>query len=111
LRCRHALVVGAESCDAMLAELGAALEALSLPQAASESGYSADHLAREVRVGRIPNAGRRGAPRIRRGDLPRKPGRIQDAFSDRLREDHSIVHLPTTRASIARAIATEVSKE
>ena len=45
---------------------------LSLVEAARESGYSADHLGRLVRDGRIPNAGRPGAPRIARRDLPRK---------------------------------------
>ena len=53
--------------------------ALTLSEAAKESGYSQDHLARLVREGTIPNAGRRHAPRIRRKDLPRKasalPGR------------------------------------
>ena len=44
----------------------------SLVEAAQESGYSADHLGRLVRDGKIPNAGRPGAPRIARGDLPRK---------------------------------------
>ena len=44
----------------------------SLVEAARESGYSADHLGRLVRDGRIPNAGRPGAPRIARRDLPRK---------------------------------------
>ena len=44
----------------------------SLVEAATESGYSADHLGRLVRDGRIPNAGRPGAPRIARTDLPRK---------------------------------------
>ena len=44
----------------------------SLVEAARESGYSADHLGRLVRDGRIPNAGRLGAPRIARRDLPRK---------------------------------------
>ena len=44
----------------------------SLVEAARESGYSADHLGRLVRDGRIPNAGRPGAPRIARVDLPRK---------------------------------------
>ena len=44
----------------------------SLVEAATESGYSADHLGRLVRDGRIPNAGRPGAPRIARGHLPRK---------------------------------------
>jgi hypothetical protein len=48
---------------------------LTLTQAASESGYSEDHLERQVREGKIPNAGRPNAPRVRRGDLPRKPVR------------------------------------
>ncbi len=45
---------------------------LSLVEAARESGYSADHLGRLVRSGKIPNAGRPGAPRIVRRHLPRK---------------------------------------
>ncbi len=48
-------------------------ETLNLQQAAEESGYSADHLGRLVREGTIPNAGRHGAPRIARRDLPIKP--------------------------------------
>jgi len=44
----------------------------SLVEASRESGYSADHLGRLVRDGKIPNAGRRGAPRIARRHLPRK---------------------------------------
>lgn len=47
-------------------------EPLTLPQAAKESGYSTDHLAKLVRAGQVPNAGRKHAPRIKRGDLPRK---------------------------------------
>ena len=47
-------------------------EALSLQQAARESDYSASHLGRLVSQGKIPNAGRPGAPRIARGDLPSK---------------------------------------
>jgi hypothetical protein len=50
-------------------------EALTLVEAAEESGLSADHLGRLLRTGAIPNAGRKGAPRIRRGDLPRSPRR------------------------------------
>jgi len=57
--------------------LDGALEAeqdarLTLREAARESGFSADHLGRLVREGRIPNAGRAHAPRIRRADLPRR---------------------------------------
>ena len=52
----------------------AQLESLSLEQASAESGYSVDHLGRLVREGILPNAGEPYAPRIRRCDLPRKPG-------------------------------------
>lgn len=44
--------------------------ALSLPEAAAESGLSYSHLQRQVAGGEIPNAGCRGAPRILRKDLP-----------------------------------------
>lgn len=49
-------------------------EALTLTEAAEESGYDPSHLGRLVRQGTIPNAGSEDAPRIRRRDLPRKPG-------------------------------------
>ena len=66
--------VALESCAA---ELEATLRerdetTLSLTEAARESGYSADHLGRLVRDGKIPNTGRPGAPRIARRHLPRK---------------------------------------
>ena len=48
-------------------------QTLSLVEAARESGYTPDHLGALVKRGRIPNAGRTGAPRIRRFDLPIKP--------------------------------------
>lgn len=80
LRRLHALVDGAVLCDELLAELdrltdSAASEALSLTRAAAESGYSADHLGRLVREGKLANVGRPNAPRVRRADLPRKPAR------------------------------------
>lgn len=50
---------------------------LTLTQAARESGYSPEHLGRWVRLGKIPNAGRPHAPRIRRGDVPQKPGALR----------------------------------
>lgn len=50
------------------------LEPLKLREAARESGYDEDHLGELVREGKIPNAGRKNAPRILRRDLPRKPG-------------------------------------
>lgn len=47
-------------------------EALDLAAAAAESGYSAERLRHKVAEGSIPNAGKKGSPRIRRGDLPLK---------------------------------------
>lgn len=45
---------------------------LTLAEASLRSGYSPDHLARLIREEKIPNAGRRGAPRVRAGDLPKR---------------------------------------
>src|SRR4051812_4344092 len=61
-------------CAAALEESmrAAALEPLSLDRAAAESGYASDTLRRMVAAGRIRNAGRKNAPRIARGDLPKK---------------------------------------
>ncbi len=56
-------------------------EALTLQEAARESGYSADHLGRLVRDGKVPNAGRANAPRIRRCDLPMKREDLRDELS------------------------------
>ncbi len=74
----NAMVEGARLVVEMIdgltaATLGEGDEALSLRSAARLSGYSVDHLARCVRTGKIPNAGGKNRPRIRRADLPRKP--------------------------------------
>ena len=47
-------------------------EALTLAEAALESSYSAEHLRKMVAAETIPNAGGKGRPRIRRGDVPLK---------------------------------------
>ena len=68
-----AAVAYERAADALDAALDAQQSAvLTLREAARESGLSADHLGRLVRQGRIPNAGRPHAPRIRRADLPRR---------------------------------------
>lgn len=54
------------------------LEELSVAQAANESGYTISAIEKQLRWGRIPNAGEAGRPRIRRSDLPRKAGRRGD---------------------------------
>ena len=57
---------------------------LTLKQAAQLSGYSADHLGLLVREGKIPNAGRLGAPLIACRDLPRKPDMVSDTETGHL---------------------------
>ena len=58
-------------------------ETLSLVEAAAACGYSADHIGSLIRKGKIPNVGRKHAPRVRRTDLPAKsttaPGRPRKA--------------------------------
>lgn len=49
-------------------------EIVNIGRAAAVSGYSTDHLRHLIRTGVIPNRGRRGSPRVRVGDLPKKPG-------------------------------------
>jgi hypothetical protein len=79
LRRFGALVVGADLLDELLADVSAILrtaedDLMTPTEAARECGYSAEHLARLVREGKLINHGRPHAPRIRRGDLPRKVG-------------------------------------
>jgi hypothetical protein len=82
----------APACKAMVASVDAAtltksivaslrgiredsLEApMTLTEAAVCTGYSADHIGRLVRQGKIRNLGRKGAPRVRVRDLPRRVG-------------------------------------
>ena len=68
----------AEAFRCAVRELEAALrggedECLTLTQAGARSGYSPEHLGRVIRDGVLPNAGRRGAPRLRAGTLPTRP--------------------------------------
>ena len=75
---QHGHEATARTYEVCSAELETALrdgddQLLDLQEAARESGYSSDHLGRLVRSGKIPNAGRHNAPKIRRGDLPRRP--------------------------------------
>ena len=66
-----------------------ALTVLSLSEAAAESGgNSEDHLGRLLREGTIPNAGEPYSPRIRRCDLPRKPGFRHQDVPRRCRADN-----------------------
>jgi hypothetical protein len=74
-----ASVDGVKVMDLVLHEIEQAEEAresrpLNLADASRESGYSVAHLSRMVRTGTVPNAGRKGKPLVRVGDLPRRPG-------------------------------------
>ena len=98
---RYADDRGARVCQLHADELEAALRAeqdelLSLDQAADQSGYSADHLGRMIRAGKLTNRGKKGAPLLRRGDLPEKPsggpegrapGNTEEYDTDRLFRD------------------------
>jgi len=73
-----ALVDGAKLCEEVLADFEAVTRAeddaeLSLSEAATESGYSSDHLRRLHRMGRLPAFRRGRSLFFRSGDLPRKP--------------------------------------
>ena len=75
-------------CEAVLQDIDAVLmheesEVLTLAEAARLSGFSPDHLGRLIRSGHIDNAGRSGAPRIRRSDLPIKPGHLPEGKAPR----------------------------
>jgi hypothetical protein len=51
------------------------LDELSLEEAAVYSGWSYDTVQKKIRSGQLPNSGTKGAPRVRRCDLPsRAPG-------------------------------------
>ena len=74
---RHGAGEAAATCRELAAELEAALEdagdeLLTLAEAAAESGYSGRRLRELATAGELENLGRRGAPRFRRADLPRK---------------------------------------
>jgi len=105
---RRAQVDGAAILREVLADFAEitradASDALNLREAAEESGYSADHLGRLVREGKIPNAGRPNAPRIRRADLPRKTSALRSQAA-------RINLLGATPGQIARAVVNSESE-
>jgi hypothetical protein len=57
-------------------------QTLTLEEAARESGYHSDSLRHMLAAGQLPNAGRRGAPRIARKDLPRLAGKVKSSAYD-----------------------------
>jgi hypothetical protein len=75
-------------------------ETVTLMEAARVSGYSPDHVGRLVRRGAINNAGRKNAPRVRLGDLPRKSGVLPELSSKR----------QISREAIARAVINDLAE-
>lgn len=73
-----------ESCGAELQEYERErqLEALTLDQAVTESGYSYSALQKMVSDGRLPNVGTPHRPRIKRGYLPKKAGPPSQSSKD-----------------------------
>ncbi len=71
---RRGLHQAADVAESYAADLEAAvreyrLTSLTLQQAATESGLKYDTIQGKIASGEIPNAGRRGSPRVRRCDL------------------------------------------
>ncbi len=71
---RRGLNQAADVAESYAADLEAAvreygLAMLTLTEAAAESGLKYDTIQGKVASGEIPNAGRRGSPRVRRCDL------------------------------------------
>ena len=89
--------LAATELEQALRTLGA--ETLTLVEASAMCGYSADHLGFLVRTGKIPNYGRKNAPRIRRADLPTKTPRSAGRLPTRNKAgvDHDIANLDITR--------------
>ena len=78
---------GALLCEEILRDVEAVLGAeqaslLTLREAAARSGYSEEHLGKLIRQGALPNAGRKGSPRVRVGDLPKKPRSTEASGSE-----------------------------
>lgn len=77
---RYSATSEAQVARRLAAELREALaaaqeETLTLEQASAESGIPAETLRKQLARGAVPNAGKKGAPLIRRGDLPVRPAR------------------------------------
>lgn len=88
----RANVDGVHFCELVLADLAALraesqVASVTLQEAALAGGYSVDHLQRMVATGTIENVGRKGAPRVRRGDVPTKPGHSSGGLPSHVSSD------------------------
>lgn len=60
--------------DIRQSQLGFHSAALTVKEAASESGYTADTIRRQIRLGKLRKVGKGSTLRVWRADLPKKPG-------------------------------------
>ena len=102
-----AAVDGVKLADLVLAELDALdatihTESVTLKEASLIGGYSADHLQRLVASGQLENVGRKGKPRLRRCDVPRKPGHALP--------ESGIRNEVTARRRIVASVATRITE-
>lgn len=99
-KCAERLEDRANELEQAIHESGSQL--LTLAGAARVCGYTADHLGRLIREGKLFNHGRARAPRVRLGDLPRKP----------VLPSHQVIsdHVDASRVQIAKAITTSAGK-
>jgi hypothetical protein len=87
---KRAATVQAEVMESCVADLESRwnewqLEALTLEQAVTESGFSYSALQKKVASGELENVGDKHKPRVRRRDLPKKGGTSTDnEFADRV---------------------------
>ena len=96
----HALVDGSSLIDEILSDLEQLAartdeEGLTLAQASKRCGYAPDSLSRLIRQEKLTNIGRRGAPRVRASELPKRP-------SNKLAEHGSRPYDPSTDARLLR---------
>jgi hypothetical protein len=72
----HAQVDGAALVEEFLSDLEAMAadeQPVTLTRAAAVTGYSADHLSRLIKSGKLKDHGRKHAPRVKVSECPRKP--------------------------------------
>ena len=80
-----------------------ASQELTIGEAADVSGYSTDHIARQLRQGALQNVGARHRPRVRRGDLPLKPKSLRSSPPTAIVPD-------TSRRQIARSVVNSETR-
>jgi hypothetical protein len=68
---------------------GWALAELTIEEAAGESGYSYSAIQKKLANGELENVGGKGAPRVRRNDLPRKGGTAKDGLANLILHNRS----------------------